>query len=367
MEQRFNKKIPMKKLLTLLIGNKITLFITALVAGMFLPLGTIYYENIQTYDSGLEFLNQWSLWDANSYIQIARDGYFGRYFAYFPLYPIVLKLASYLTLGNYALAGLLLNLGFSFAAAYLLFKICKEEFKDEKIGLWANVFLFFFPTAFFFTAIYTEGMFLFLGIAVMYFLRNKNWLAVAVAAFFAAMTREVGGMLILPIAYVALQDFKSNKLKKILAILSPILGVLAVLLIYAVTSGDPLIFLKQHEGFGKTLSLPYVPIINAISGLSIYNAWNLACFLFTAILTWQVYKRLPKQYLLYCLAVLLPPLCSSNLEGYSRYLLVAFPMFMILGTIKNNLLRAGYLVIAVPLLLLLCIRYVTGAEWVNPF
>ena len=366
----------MKKTFALLLANKLLLFAVALLAAFFLPFGSVYYENLATYDSGWQFLNQWSLWDANSYIQIARDWYHDQYFAYFPLYPIILKLCSYLTLGNYALAGLLLNFGLSFGSAYLLFKLCKEEFYDEKTGFWANAFLFFFPTAFFFTAIYTEALFLFLGIAVMYFLRKKNWFAVAFFAFFAAMTREVGGMLILPIAYVVLKDFQEDKLKKILAISSPVLGVLAVLLIYYLSSGNPLIFLEKHQEFGKTLSLPHVPIIDAIRNFSLYNGWNLLCFLFTVVLTWQTYRIMTKQYFLYCVAVLLPPLCSANLEGYSRYLLTAFPLFMILGSLgstkansydkKYFKLVQGLYLLFVIIMVVFCARYVVGADWVVP-
>jgi hypothetical protein len=383
----------MKKTFVLLLANKILLFAVALLAAFFLPFGAVYYENLATYNSGWQFLNQWSLWDANSYIQISRDWYHDQYFAYFPLYPIILKLCSYLTLGNYALAGLLLNLGLSFGSAYLLFKLCKEEFGSarkqsdprasiiksvresellaEKTGFWANAFLFFFPTAFFFTAIYTEALFLFLALAVMYFLKKKMWATVIVAAFFAAMTREVGGMLILPIAYVALKDFKGDKLKKILAILSPIMGVLAVLFLYYLSSGNPLIFLEKHQEFGKTLSMPYVPIVDAIRNLAqlnltgLYSAWNLFCFLFTAILAWQTYKIMTKQYFLYCIAVLLPPLCSANLEGYSRYLLTAFPLFMILGSLgthdkKYFKLVQGLYLLFVVILVVFCARYAVG-------
>ena len=204
----------MKKTLTIIIANKLFLFAVAILAVSFFGLGAIYNENLETYDSGYRFLNQWSLWDSNSYIQIARDWYYGRYFAYFPLFPIILRLASYLTLGNFALAGLILNTALSLGAGYFIFKLCKEEIGDNDSGLWANIFLFFFPTALFFTAIYTEALFLFLAVAMMFFMKKKNWWLVALFGFFAAMTREVGGVLVLPIAYVVLRDFKTRKIKK---------------------------------------------------------------------------------------------------------------------------------------------------------
>lgn len=360
----------MKKTFAIIIANKLLLFAVAIFAASFFGFGAIYYENLKTYDSGFQFLNQWSLWDANSYVQIARDWYHGKYFAYFPLFPIILKIFSCLTFGNYALAGLLLNMAFSFGTGYFLFKICKEEFKNDNSGFWANIFLFFFPAAFFFTAIYTEALFLFLATAMMFFMKKKNWPLVISSGFFAAMTREVGGALILPIAYFALKDFKTQKTEKILAVFSPVLGVCAVLFIYYLSSGDPLIFLEKHGEFGKTLSLPYVPIINETKNLfgsgSAYAGWNLFCFLFTAILTWFVYKKLPKEYFLYCLAILIPPLCSSNLEGYSRYLLAAFPLFMILAVFKNKSAKIAYLLLFVPLLVLFCARYVTGGTWIIP-
>lgn len=344
-----------------LAANKFLLFLTAAIAVAYLNPGPIYLENLATYDSGATFLNGWSLWDGNSYIQIARDGYFGKYFAYFPLWPILLKLGSYLTLGNYALAGLLLNLALSFGAAVMIFKLCKLEFKKESTGIWANIFLFFFPTAFFLTALYAESLLLFLGAAMMYFLRRKKLLYAAIFVFLAAMTKEVGGVLILPLLYVAWKE------KKWLLPAAPILGVLAVFAIYYFTSGDPLIFLKQHEGFGKTLSLPHAPIVDVLKNITNpYHVWNLFALIFTAFLTYKTYKLLPKEYFLYCLAMLLPALFSSNLEGYSRYLLPAFPIFMILGKIKNKkilLLYAGFTV----LLMAFTIRYVTGETGLYPF
>ncbi|MBU1018658.1 MAG: mannosyltransferase family protein [Patescibacteria group bacterium] len=352
----------MRNLIAIFAANKLLLLITAAIAAILIPSGAIYFENLASYDSGSVFLNGWSLWDSNSYIQIARDGYFGRYFAYFPLWPIVLRIGAIFTLGNYALAGLILNLIFSFGAAVMIWKLCKLEFKDEKTGLWANIFLFFFPTAFFLTALYAESLLLFLGVAGIYFLRKKNWWLAGIAVFFASMTKEVGGVMLLPLLYVAWKE------KKWLLPMAPILGVTAVLAIYYFTSGDPLIFLKQHEGFGKTLSLPHVPIIHALQNIdNPYHAWNLFCFGFTAVLTHQVYKLLPKEYFLYCIAVLGPGLMSSNLEGYSRYLLIGFPMFMVLGKFHKKLSVKSMYVIFLLLLLIFTVRYVLGETGAFPF
>jgi len=276
-----------------------------------------------------------------------------------------------MTLGNYALAGLLLNLALSFVAAYLIFKICKLELKNKTAGIYANIFLFFFPTAFFLTALYGEALFLVLGASTIYFLRKKKWLWVALFAFLAAMTKEVGGMLVLPILYSVLKDRKSSNIEKLTALAAPALGTLAVLGIYYYTSGDPFIFLEKHSEFGKELSLPYVPIIHAIKNLNIYHGWNLVAFLFTAFLSYKAWKLLPKEYFWYLIAVLLPPLCSSNLEGYSRYLLVAFPIFIALAALNDKkaykYITAGIYIIFTGLLLLFCARYVMGGTGNYPF
>lgn len=366
-----------KKLAAIFVANKLFLFIVAAVAVSVFPFGAIFYENMATYDSGWAFLNGWSLWDGNSYIQIARDGYFGRYFAYFPLWPYALKAGSYLTAGNFALAGLILNLGFSWGAVWMIYRLCKLEFKQEKTAVRTVFYLLFFPTAFFFVALYGESLFLFLAASAMYFLMEKKWIYVAVFTFFAAMTREVGGALILPVLYAAWMNKNDPKLQRLLAIAGPILGVCAVMLIYFLKSGDPLIFLSQHGEFGKSLSFPHVPIIDAIKNIwpirlySIYHGWNLFSLVFTVVLTYYSYTLLPKEYFLYLIAVLIPPLCSSNLEAYSRYLLVAFPLFMALAVLQKKkgtkVLTTGLYVVFTAMLAVFCLRFVMGGEGSYPF
>ena len=116
-------------------------------------------------------------WDSSWYLDIAQNGYsmkenrWGLYnIVFFPLYPLLIKLASFLTAENFILAGWFLNIVFLFLALFYLFKLVKE-FHPEINPYLPVLLLLIFPTAFFLNAIYTESLFLFLSLSPLFITR----------------------------------------------------------------------------------------------------------------------------------------------------------------------------------------------------
>ena len=104
--------------------------------------------------------DMWANWDGGIYRHIAELGYDKPlYLAFFPLYPLLIKGTAIVmqAIGfsePYLRAGLFVAFWSFFAALLLLFKLIKERF-SEKIA-WTTVLVtLFFPTAFFFKALYT--------------------------------------------------------------------------------------------------------------------------------------------------------------------------------------------------------------------
>ena len=112
--------------------------------------------------------------DGMHYIGIARGGYGLYQQAFFPLYSKIVNLMAHLFGGRTLLAGWVVNLVCLYLGLFFFYKLLKLDF-SERISKRALVYLLLFPTAFFFSMIYTEALFFLLIIASFYFARNKRW------------------------------------------------------------------------------------------------------------------------------------------------------------------------------------------------
>jgi hypothetical protein len=161
----------------------------------------------------LEGLANWIVepfrhWDGSWYRWVALDGYdpgHSANAAFWPLYPWLMELGSNLTGWSVDAVGYLISNAAFLGALIVLYRLVRHDF-DEQVArrtLWA---LALFPTAFFFTAIYTESLFLFLAVSALFAARKGEWLLAGILGFFAALTRSTGFMLLAPFAVLLIQQ-----------------------------------------------------------------------------------------------------------------------------------------------------------------
>ena len=218
--------------------------------------------------SGTPIFSQqlWCKWDGNHYLKLAELGYGGYlescscgenspiFLVFFPLYPWLVKIFSLVTFGNYYAAALLVsNLCFVFAAIFF-YKLVSSFF-TRKTSLLALVLLCFAPFSLFFSAPFTESLFLLTTVATTYFSVKKKWWLAGVFGFAAALSRLVGVFIVIVILGFWLTDIlKSRKaeinlslkkeiLKIIPCALAPVVGTLVYLLLNYVVAGDAFKFL----------------------------------------------------------------------------------------------------------------------------
>jgi hypothetical protein len=143
----------------------------------------------------------WERFDGLWYLRIADTGYHNHdgSAAFFPLYPMVTRGVS-LVIGRHPLAAALLvsNLGF-LAALVVMYALAAREVSPETAKR-ATLYLAVFPTAFFFLAPYSESLFLLLALLTFWWARGGRWALAALATFLAALTRNVGLLLAIPLA-----------------------------------------------------------------------------------------------------------------------------------------------------------------------
>ena len=162
------------------------------VAAKLLVLALGYTVTILNGGSGLDMFSRW---DASNYVSIAKNGYITTgdetyYIVFFPLYPLLIRAFTW-DFAYANLTALVIANVCSFIAALYLYKLAKLEFGDGE-AVKAVLFLSVFPTAYFLSAPYTEGLFFALAIACFYYARLGRWAVAGLLGFFASLTRLAG-------------------------------------------------------------------------------------------------------------------------------------------------------------------------------
>jgi hypothetical protein len=151
------------------------------------------------------------LWDGLWYKQIAEKGYeYGSAnAAFWPVLPWVMRYGSDLTGLQPEVIGYLFTNACFLGALIVLYQLVRIDFSQEiaRRTLWA---IALFPTAFFFTAVYTESPFLFFAALSLLCARKGEWLAAGVVGLLAALTRSQGIMLLAPLGLLLIQQYGFN-------------------------------------------------------------------------------------------------------------------------------------------------------------
>ena len=317
-------------------------------------------------------IDLWNTWDVQHYVKIAMHGYSGLtvdgknlQIVFFPLYPMLIKLFSFV-FQNYIVSALIVsNLAYA-AAAYYLYKLVRIDFeKDDAYR--AAIYFSVFPTAYFMHAAYTESLFLALTIGSFYYARERRWAMSGVLGMLAAATRITGVLLIpaLIIEYLAQKEFKLKNIKPDIIWIALIgLGLLSYLVINYHISGDPFYFMEiQREHWNKSLKLPYEGFINALNittGKMALNVDTLSArmlagpteIIFALLglsLTIYSFFKLRFSYAIYALMTWLIITSTWLWLSIPRYVLAMFPIFMVMAVLGRRK-WVNYLIIFISIL-----------------
>jgi len=126
-------------------------------------------------------------------------------YAFMPFYPLVIRVFSFPLrilglnpIATASLAGVIVSMFGTLAGMLALYDLTRDELGD-KGGIRTAFYLIVFPTGMFFAQVYTEGLFVGLAFGALAMTRRKHWLAAAVLAVCATLTRAVGVALFIPL------------------------------------------------------------------------------------------------------------------------------------------------------------------------
>ncbi len=331
-------------------------------------------------------------WDSTWFLAIANDGYGhdAERAAFFPLYPLLVRGGS--AFGSPIAAGVLLSLACFFLALVLLHRLTALEL-DERAADAAVWLLALFPVSFFFSAVYSESLFLLCSVGAVYAARTERWAWAGVAGGCAACTRSAGLVLLLPLALLWWSGRRREDTLSWLWLLLVPAGTAVFPVGLALAGHDAGAPFDAQDTWYRSFAGPYGGIkdgaVAAFEGARqllsgsrspVYYTqaggdpfWvakmNLTFFAFlvgTVVALVGVFRRLPLAYGAYVLAALALPLSypvgPQPLMSLSRFVLVLFPLVMWAGwwaTRDGRALRR----LAVPSALLLVVFTAYFATW----
>jgi hypothetical protein len=149
----------------------------------------------------------WNKLDANWFLYVAQHGYSNTdgTAAFFPGYPMLVRLVGYLCLGNLVVAAYLVSNCALLAALVILYRLTEREY-DLATARRAVLYLALFPTAVFLFGLYSESLFLLAAVGAFYLARRGRWWWAGVVGIAATLTRSMGVVVALALAVEAIHQ-----------------------------------------------------------------------------------------------------------------------------------------------------------------
>jgi hypothetical protein len=307
-------------------------------------------------------------WDGINYLTIAKDGYTNpSLYLYLPLYPLLIRGTFFLIKNFYFSALLIPNLSFLISLFYL-YLFTKEEF-GEGTAFRTVFYIACAPTAFFFSAAYTEGVALLFVAACFYYSIKEKWFLAGLAGALASATKI---QCVFLSVFILFEYFWRNNIRFIpkpwnlkgqlallkkdfheiprmlngfLASFLSLTGFLAHIIYLYSVSGDILMFFHSQQNWERTFALDWpIKLVSVVIDLhkitgnilagKIDNLWQiidtLSVFIFIPLVIFVLLKFRPSLSL-YTLFSFCLPLTTLRTISMQRYVLMLIPCFILLA------------------------------------
>ena len=311
-------------------------------------------------------------WDSSWYLSILQHGYQWapdgqqHNVAFFPAFPVGMAALTATLRWHPLHAGLLLSLmAFGLAAAYL-YRLARESLDDE--GALAAVWLLAaYPFSVYYSAPYTESLYLLAVLAALYHFGRDEWGRSALWGAVAGLSRPNGSLLSVVLAIVVVAEvwrarndgrapFTRRTLVQLAVASAPGAGMVAFTAYLYARFGVPLLWMRAHGAWGRT----YTSLVELTSARAMtvrdgglvaylysqpYDALNVTAAVFGLLMIVPVWRRLGLAYAAFMALSLVPPLIMGGTQSVGRLTSTLFPMFIVLAAWPSPAGRMALLVV----------------------
>ncbi len=352
------KKYTFSKLLLPLLLYRVYLLLFVYLAVQLLPpifATEIYSANFHwPPDDPPSWVSAYKTWDGNHYLFLSEQGYQRDTMpsAFYPLWPLLIRLGSYLSLGNHLVSALVLSNLFS-VVGLLLFHYFVRDYHGEKVADLATLLLVAYPGALFFAFPYTESLFFLLAVLFFVVLYRRDYLAAALVSFFLPLTRSVGVFVGVPFFLDMYQSWKERRkvqLSDLTYLIAPLLGMLTYFLLMYVSTGNPWEGIDAQKYFigqrslSKLFDLP--ALVRSFAQIrswhevldSVFDRLWFVVFLLSLSEIWKTDRR----YFWFSVLMGIFPVMTGTFWSFTRFLVVIFPVFIAMANVLSKERWKGY-------------------------
>jgi len=314
-----------------------------LIASKTRPADIFPYYNARPYP--VKWMAIWQRFDANWYISVAEKGYGGipGDDHYPPLFPVLLRILQPV-FGGAFLAGLFI----SHLATLYTIKLLYDTFHQWggiHLAKQSTLFFLIYPASFFLFSVYSESLFLVAALLAFQQMRKRSWAWAGFWIFCAILTRLQGAALILPMVTLMWSDrpFLRRPVHWF-GLALPAIGGSFYLFLRSrqVTDGAiPFVEAAWHARLVPPWETYWYAVQTLLSGkFTFIDALNWVVITLFIILLIAGWRKIPLEYNLYTtvslLIILIRIVETQPLISMSRYALMLFPSFFILGLAGEN-------------------------------
>jgi len=226
---------------------------------------------------------------------------------------------------------------------YLIKNTFLDKLKTEKeaknLAAKSVIFLLFFPTSFFFSAAYSEALFFMLAVGSFALVRKQKYFLASLIVSLASITRPYGITLLLPLLISYFQDRKWQVSKinwQFFNFLMPILSLGAYAYYCYIQTGDFLAFLHAQAQWSRQFNWPWQSILEPLHFIGYVTPVEKFLTLASFIPLFLSFKFLPIPWSIWVNTVNLIPLLSGTISSNLRFLIVLFPVYVVLTIMSHQ-------------------------------
>ncbi len=307
------------------------------------------------------WLNIWSAWDASWYYNIADVGYLDapmdrQYtaWAFFPLYPWMARAVAWV-IGAVVddpvyVAMILVSNAALLIGAWVFYKLVEQD-SGGAMARKAVLFLFLFPTGYVLSCLMTEGLFFALSVGAWYSARQGNWLVASVLGMASSMTRMAGLVMapLLALEYLRQRQWHITRIRPNALWIGLVpLGLGVFMVTCYILTGNPWQFADAQNAWSPQRENPLRALWwgfnDAWSGGYTLNHGKLGqgygailTVVVTGVLLWGR-KQIGTLLFLWSVTLIGISLAShiTSAQSMPRYMVVLFPVSMVLASLRMN-------------------------------
>ena len=321
---------------------------------------------------------RYSTWDAQHYLSLVEHGYrAGEPSAWmYPLYPALIRAAA--PLGAPLATGLALSHLFFLGACALLYRSVEARHGARAAAL-SVLALAAYPGSFFLGLVYTEALFLLLSLGFFFCVERSRFGWAAAAGFALPLARAVGVLAVLPLAWTFWErrHSRSEAAAIVLVACAVVAGWAAYFGWIYLATGNALAGIQagalyvSQPSFGKLVDpLGFIAELFTVQGVMAFRGGLMDRALFLAYVAFliPIWRRCTRSELLWSLALGFSAAAAVSFMSFTRYTILVFPIYMVLGLYLARPEKASFARLALAGCLLfqtvLCAMH-TSSFWVG--